>query len=182
MSSTPPNQPRLWVLYYGDEPKEFTKLEYLELYSDDPVWDYSADDLIYELELTVPELYDQSELVPNFERFRSHHLANGGISNKQDEILSTVSKKIQDWAERASAMLLSLKARPDEIDDRAIYFVRQSKILFHHVGWLEYFARADPQNINAMIQDALEFPDPPRQPEDEQVEPAEQAEKGEKTE
>ncbi|KAI0552541.1 hypothetical protein F4679DRAFT_581444 [Xylaria curta] len=147
MSSTPPSQPRVYVLYYGDETKELTKAEYLEYGANEPVWEYSsADELIFDLKLTVAEFHDQSDL---------------------------------DWAGRASAMLLSQKARPDEIDDKAVYFIRQSDTLIHHVRWLEHFARADPQNINAMIQDALEFPDPPWQPEDEQVEPAEQTEQGE---
>ncbi|KAI1736321.1 hypothetical protein F4680DRAFT_452104 [Xylaria scruposa] len=193
VSSAPPDQPRVYIDYDDDyEREELTKAEFIEFY-DDVKWEYfSASDMILELELIVADLQLESDLVPHFERFRGRHLANGEISNEQDEILVTVVEKLQGWAEVASTVLLSLKARPahepiatlhDEIKYKAVHFLEQNNKMMEYVEWLEYIARAYPQDITAMIEDAREFPNPPWQPEEaEQDGPVGQAEQGEQIE
>ncbi|KAI0857815.1 hypothetical protein F4860DRAFT_517504 [Xylaria cubensis] len=195
-SSTPSSPPRAYINYDEDnEREELTKAEFLKRgkRGDKVEYEYfTISDLILELEVIVPDLQLQSDLVPHFERFRSRHLVNGGISNDQNEVLKTVVEKIQGWAETASAVLLSLKSRPaheplptlhDQVKYRTVDFLEQFDILEDHIEWIEHFARVDPQNVTGMIEDAREFPNPPWKPEDgEQAEPAEQDEQDEETE
>ncbi|KAI0183659.1 hypothetical protein EV127DRAFT_413941 [Xylaria flabelliformis] len=190
LSSTPPSQPRAYINYDKDyEREELTKAEFLRRGNKVEYEYYSISDLILELEVIVPDLQLQSDLVPHFERFRSRHSANGGISNEQNEILKTVVEKIQGWAETASTVLLSLKSRPaheplptldDQVKYRTVDFLEQFDILEDHIEWIEHFARVDPQNVTGMIEDAREFPNPPWKPEegeqDEQDEQDEQTE------
>ncbi|KAI0545882.1 hypothetical protein F4679DRAFT_588073 [Xylaria curta] len=194
MSSTPPNKPRVYITYDEDyERDELTKDEFLD-YDDDVEWEYySASDMMLELQLNIADLHLGSDLVPHFKRFQSRHLASGALSNDQNEILKTVVEKIQGWAEVASTVLLSLKEHPtpyptlhDEIKYKAVHFLEQKDVLMDYIAWIEHFARADPQNVTAMIEDAREFPNPPWQSEegeqDEQDEPADQAEQDEQIE
>ncbi|KAI0183404.1 hypothetical protein EV127DRAFT_487152 [Xylaria flabelliformis] len=191
------NQPRVIVT---DEGERITKAEYIE--NRDLPGRYnnlSSAELLDHLEQIIPESFHPD--MPYFERFREQHLAQGTISNDQDEILKSVRKKIVATGKTALVVQFALEAWPedeptgqiqvqlittlhDEVKYRAIFFIEQYDILLGHIDWLEHFAEFDAQNIEAMIQDAEEFPEPLWQvPEQsEQAAPSEQPEQGEQTE
>ncbi|TRX90011.1 hypothetical protein FHL15_009112 [Xylaria flabelliformis] len=200
MSSTsdnqPANQPRVVDYIEGGK---LTKAEFLEFMSLRGKWDNESLEILLEfVEQNIP--HGQTIQMPYFERLRERHLAEGTISNEQNEILKTVQKKIQLTTRHArvaqytiqafvgeeAASQISVSTLHDKIRRRAILFLEQHAIQRAHQEWMEHFAWADPSNIADMIQDAQEFPVPPWNPETTvPAEPAEkpaQPEQGEKTE
>ncbi|KAI0550714.1 hypothetical protein F4679DRAFT_583383 [Xylaria curta] len=174
MSSTPDNQPRFLVTPDGEL---ITKAQYIEDRNAPGRYNhFSTEELLDQLEQIIPECQGFLEM-PFFERFRALHLAQGGISSAQDDILKSVKRKMQAMGETALIVQFALEAFPQdeptgqiqvqlittihtEIKYRAIFFIEQYDILLGHIDWLEYFAEYDFENVPAMIRDAEEFPEP----------------------
>ncbi|KAI1738134.1 hypothetical protein F4680DRAFT_450215 [Xylaria scruposa] len=167
------NQPRVCNYIEGEA---LTKAEFLEFLSLPGRWDNdSIEKLLVSIEQLIPTPPEYVRL-QYFEPLREKLLAEGKISNEQDEILKTVQTKIHATADKARVVKYTIEefleeestsgthvsTLHDELKRRVIFFLEQEAIQGSHIEWLENFACDDPLNIPEMIKDAQEFPMLPR--------------------
>ncbi|KAI8948106.1 hypothetical protein F4801DRAFT_604688 [Xylaria longipes] len=93
----------------------------------------------------------------------------GKIMISDGDLLRSVLDKTEGMAVAALTLLAALElvtANTDLSEDvrgMAIFLMERSKLAKGHVVWIEYMAENEPDNLQGLLMDAREFPDPPFQ-------------------
>ncbi|KAI1747453.1 hypothetical protein F4782DRAFT_552036 [Xylaria castorea] len=171
-------EPRILVDEHG---RMFTKAEWLETWNTKGIYDdRSYDDLIDTLEGIVME--GPYDMIPTVTSVIQDHLATGELSNDQIDTLNSIKKKMKGMDEVIAMVLLALQTFPadeptaqiavqfnttlhDEVRARAILVLEMCDTQMGHRDWMEHFARTNCRNLQGLLKDAREFPEPPWQPE-----------------
>ncbi|KAI0455715.1 hypothetical protein F5B21DRAFT_470386 [Xylaria acuta] len=128
----------------------------------------------FHMELLILNLQDivdgvHEPQVPNLEKARERLLADGKISTRQSDLIKSVSEKIRGMAGAAARLLIAIHLLPpnalldENLNGRAIFLLERYDRQVATVDWIEYWAEKEPDNVAELINDAIEFPDPPFQ-------------------
>ncbi|RYC59227.1 hypothetical protein CHU98_g6987 [Xylaria longipes] len=133
--------------------------------------DWPVERIVQHLQFYLSEL-DEPE-APNAEKARKRLLADGKISRSQSDVISTITQKIAGMTRAMTTILLQMQLQmqliPDEanwtevLKGRAIFVLEKFDRQLVTLTWIEYWAEEEPDNAEALYNDALEFPDPPFQ-------------------
>ncbi|KAI0455716.1 hypothetical protein F5B21DRAFT_470387 [Xylaria acuta] len=88
-------------------------------------------------------------------------------SSAQNEVLNSVLQKTSGMVAAARGLLGAIEVvsgdagATETIRGSCIYLLERYSLQEAHLEWIEYWAKEEPENVEGLLMDAREFPDPP---------------------
>ncbi|KAI0204138.1 hypothetical protein F4808DRAFT_457238 [Astrocystis sublimbata] len=107
---------------------------------------------------------DVDNRILNYRGARQLNIGSGRLREDQDQLIKSVRATIKDFGDACKRLQGDIEVfmsgeRSNEALERKIdMLIDLEPKLKAHIFWLEYFAGKEPDNVEALLQDAREFP------------------------